>query len=56
MMAGLVDARASNIMVYCGGTILSNYYVLSSAHCVVGKPVAALLVLVGDHDYNSGET
>jgi len=50
MMAGLVQGTA---FVFCGGTILSNYYVLSSAHCVVGKSPTSLQVLAGDHDYKS---
>lgn len=53
MMAGLVQGTA---FVFCGGTILANYYVLSSAHCVVGKAPTSLQVLVGDHDYKSSKS
>lgn len=51
MMAGLVYQQ--NPTVFCGGTILSNYFVLSGAHCVVGKAATSLKVLVGDHDYKA---
>ncbi len=50
MMAGLVQGTA---FVFCGATILSNYYVLSSAHCVAGKAANSMQVLVGDYDYKS---
>jgi len=50
MMAGLVQGSA---FVFCGGTILSNNHVLTSAHCVVGKSPTSLQVLVGDWDYKS---
>jgi len=51
MQAGLVQGTN---FVFCGGTIIANYYVLSSAHCVVGKAPTSLQVLVGDYDYKSG--
>lgn len=52
MMAGLTQGTA---FVFCGGTILANYYVLSSAHCVYGKSATSLQVLVGDWDYASSK-
>jgi len=51
MMCGLTQGSA---FVFCGCTILANYYVLSSAHCIVGKSATSLQVLVGDHDYKIG--
>lgn len=48
MMAGLAQGTA---FIFCGGTILANYYVISSAHCVAGKNPTSLQVLVGDWDY-----
>jgi len=50
MMAGLVQGTA---FVFCGATIVSNYYLLSSAHCVTGKAPTSLQALVGDWDYKS---
>lgn len=51
MMAGIVDVRDRG--VYCGGTIISNNYVLSSAHCLTNKVATSLSILVGDHDYTT---
>lgn len=49
MMAGMVDTRDRN--VYCGGTIISNNHVLTSAHCLTNRVASSLSVLVGDDDY-----
>lgn len=49
MMAGIVDTR--DRWVYCGGTIISTNYVLTSAHCLTNRVAASLSILVGDHDY-----
>lgn len=49
MMAGIVDTRDRS--VYCGGTIISNNHVLTSAHCLTNRVASSLSVLVGDDDY-----
>ncbi|CAK9830266.1 Venom serine protease 34 [Anthophora retusa] len=52
MMAGVVDSINRN--VFCGSTIVSIRYVVTAGHCIQGKPVNQLGVLVGDYDLNTG--
>ncbi|XP_003700816.2 venom serine protease 34-like isoform X1 [Megachile rotundata] len=52
MMAGLIDVTI--LGVWCGGTIISNRYVLSAAHCVYNRNTSDFGVLVGDHDISIG--
>ncbi|CAK9795048.1 Venom serine protease 34 [Anthophora quadrimaculata] len=52
MMAGVVDSINRN--VFCGCTIVSIRYVVTAGHCIQGKNVNQLGVLVGDHDLSTG--
>lgn len=52
MMAGLVILPYSQI--FCGATIISQYYVLTSAHCLLQKYIQNVGLLVGEHDYKTG--
>ncbi|XP_015436876.1 PREDICTED: venom serine protease 34-like [Dufourea novaeangliae] len=52
MMAGLVDIKSRE--PFCGGTIISNQYILTAGHCIANRNVSELVVLVGDHDYTTG--
>lgn len=46
---GLVEL--TDRQIFCGGAIISYYYILSAAHCFVANKVASKIVaLVGDHD------
>ncbi|VEN62024.1 unnamed protein product [Callosobruchus maculatus] len=51
-MVGIVDMSAK--FVYCGGTIISNKYVLTAASCLSHQKVENLEVVVGEHDVSTG--
>ncbi|XP_032524095.2 venom serine protease-like [Danaus plexippus] len=52
MMAGIVYVGENTIK--CGAVIIDNGYVLTAAHCVVGKNLGELAVVVGEHDVSTG--
>lgn len=52
MMAGLVDTGIKEL--YCGATIISNQYVLTAAHCVDGRKINNIKIVVGEHDVTTG--
>lgn len=48
--AGIINRDIEEIE--CGGTIISNQYILTAAHCLPNA-VSRYAVVVGEHDYNS---
>lgn len=52
MTAGLV---AQNMrIIFCGATIIDKRFAITAAHCATNRDLNNLALLVGDHDYQSG--
>lgn len=51
-VVGIVDSTIQQIV--CGGTIISEKYILGAAHCVNVLKLGSIVALVGDHNINTG--
>lgn len=52
MMCGLVDSTTK--LIYCGCTIISQQYVVTAGHCIEGRYMTTIGVVVGEHDVSKG--
>lgn len=54
MTAGLVAIHTR--IIFCGATIIDKSFAITAAHCVVNRNVNNWGLLVGDHNYKTGNT
>lgn len=52
MMCALVDLSVKEL--FCGCTIIYNTYVITAGHCLFQRNISEIGVLVGEHDYSTG--
>lgn len=52
----MASLRSLTDVHFCGGSILSNRYVVTSAMCVVGRALNGVRVVVGTVTLNAGGT
>ncbi|XP_058826942.1 venom serine protease-like [Topomyia yanbarensis] len=52
MMAAMIDVETRTVI--CGAVLISDFYAVTAAHCLVHRTVDDTVLLVGDHNLTTG--
>ena len=54
MLIGVEDSVTGELST-CGGSLITHQHILTAAHCIQGRSVEEISVLVGNHDWKEAQ-